>query len=154
MDLLLSSLPVVSAGFPSPAESFFEKRLDVADLVVPHPDWTYFSVCDGDSMSGAGIFSGDVLVIDRSLDALQHSIIVATLNGGFVVKRIQYRDEQVVLLSEHHRYPPILVDPERDSFSIFGVVTWSLHPMNQHMRGPVVKAQAPIPTLPRPRSGR
>ena len=150
----IPSLPLVSAGFPSPADSFFERQLNTQDLLVPHPSWTYFSTVDGDSMSGAGIHSGDVLVIDRSLDAAQHSVVVATLNGGFVVKRIQYRGEQIVLLSEHHRYPPIIVDPERDAFSIFGVVTWCLHRIDQHVRGPVVKAQAPIPTLPRPRSGR
>ena len=64
-------------------------------------------------MSGAGIYSGDVLIIDRSLDVVQHSVVVATLNGGFVVKRIQYRGEQIVLLSEHHRYPPDHSGPRR-----------------------------------------
>ena len=116
---------------------------------MPHPDWTYFSTVDGDSMSGAGIHSGDVLIIDRSLDAVQHSVIVAALNGSFVVKRIQYRDEQIVLLSEHHRYPPLIVDPKRDAFSIFGVVTWCLHRIDQHARGPVVPSSSRVsPALP------
>ncbi len=136
------------------SESFFERRINTQDLLVPHPDWTHFAKTDGDSMSGAGIHSGDVLVIDRSLDAVQHTIVVATLNGGFVVKRIQYHNNQIVLLSEHHRHPPIPVDPDRDAFSIFGVVTWSLHPINQHMRGPVVASPSGSPALPRPRSGR
>ncbi len=115
---------------------------------MPHPDWTFFAKADGDSMSGAGIHSGDVLVIDRSLDAVQHAVVVVILNGNFVVKRIQYQGDHILLLSEHHRYPPIRVDPEKDSFSIFGVVTWSLHSMNRQMRGPVVASPSMAPTLP------
>ena len=143
-----SSLPVVNAGFPSPAEPFIERRINTQDLLVPHPDWTFFAKADGESMSGAGIHPSDVLVIDRSLDAEQHAVVVVVLNGSFVVKRIQYQGDRILLLSEHHRYPPILVDPERDSFSIFGVVTWSLHSMNRKMRGPVVASPSTTPTLP------
>jgi len=137
----VSFLPSVSAGFPSPAESFFEKRLNVNDLLVPHPDFTYFVRVEGDSMRGAGLQSGDILVVDRSLDAVNNSIIVAILNGGFVVKRILFEAQKVALLSEHPRYPAITVQPD-DGFSIWGVVTYSLHPIVAHApRGPVVPAQ-------------
>lgn len=139
----VSSLPLVSAGFPSPAESFFEKRLNVNDLLVPHPDWTYFVRVEGDSMRGAGLQSGDVLVVDRSLDAVNNSLIVATLHGGFVVKRILFEAQKVILLSEHPRYPAITVQPD-DGFSIWGIVTYSVHPVVAHApRGPVVPAQHP-----------
>ncbi len=150
----ISSLPVISAGFPSPADPFIERRINTQDLLVPHPDWTFFARADGDSMSGAGIHSADVLVIDRSLDATQHAVVVAILNGSFIVKRIQYQGDHILLLSEHHRYPPIRVDPERDSFSVFGVVTWSLHSMNRQIRGSVVASPSGSPTLPQPRSRR
>ena len=131
------------AGFPSPAASFFEKRLNVADLLVPHPDFTYFVRVEGDSMRGAGLHGGDILVVDRSLDAVNNSIIVATLNGGFVVKRILFREQEIRLLSEHPRYPAITVQPD-DGFSIWGVVTYSLHPVVPHApRGPVVSEQHP-----------
>ena len=137
------SLPLVSAGFPSPAESFSEKRLNVADLLVPHPDFTYFMRVEGESMRGAGLHANDILVVDRSLDAVNNSIIVATLNGGFVVKRILFEAQGVTLLSEHPRYPAITVQPE-DGFSVWGVVTYSLHPVVAHStRGPIVPAQHP-----------
>ena len=87
-------------------------------------------------MRGAGLQSGDILVVDRSLDAVNNSIIVATLHGGFVVKRILFEEQRITLLSEHPRYPPITVQPE-DGFSIWGVVTYSLHPVMAHApRGP------------------
>ena len=97
----VSSLPLVSAGFPSPAASFFEKRLNVNDLLVPHPDWTYFVRVEGDSMRGAGLQNGDILVVDRSLDAVNNSLIVATLHGGFVVKRILFEAQKVTASYKH-----------------------------------------------------
>lgn len=134
-------MPVSPLLFNS--ESFFEKRLNVADLLVPHPDFTYFMRVEGESMRGAGLFAHDILVVDRSLDAVNNSIIVAILNGGFVVKRILFEARGVTLLSEHPRYPAITVQPD-DGFSIWGVVTYSLHPIVAHApRGLVVPTQHP-----------
>ena len=139
-----SFLPAVGAGFPSPAESFFEKRLDLSELLIPHPDFTYFTRVEGESMSGAGIHNTDILVVDRALDAVDNSIIVAVLNGGFIVKRIQFREQHILLISEHHRYPLISVS-EQDDFSIWGVVTYSIHAVGGRLtRGPV------LPSRPQP----
>ena len=92
-------------------------------------------------MRGAGLHANDILVVDRSLDAVNNSVIVAVLNGGLVVKRILFEVQGVTLLSEHPRYPAITVQPE-DGFSIWGVVTYSLHPVVAHApRGPVVPEQ-------------
>jgi len=139
----MSSLPTVSAGFPSPAESFFEKRLNVAELLVPHPDFTYFARVEGESMRGAGLHAGDILVVDRTLDAVNNSIIVAALNGSFIVKRIQFEAQMIRLLSEHPRYPIITIQ-STDDFAIWGVVTYSLHPtIARAPRGRVVPSSQP-----------
>jgi DNA polymerase V len=139
------ALPSVGAGFPSPAESFFEKRLDLTQLLTPHPDFTYFTRVEGESMSGAGIHDGDILVVDRTLDAINNSIVVVILNGGFVVKRIQFREQGILLISEHHRYPLITVT-EHDTFSIWGVVTYAIHAVGKRLtHGPVVPAPPKSP---------
>ncbi len=141
----LEHLPPVGAGFPSPAESFFEKRLDLSQLLTPHPDFTYFVRAQGNSMVGAGIHDGDILVVDRALNATSNAIVVVVLNAGFLVKRIQFRDQNILLIAEHHRTPLITVT-ERDSFSIWGVVTYSLHAVGARLtRGPVVPSQPQQP---------
>ena len=133
-----SFLPSVGAGFPSPSESFFEKRLNISDLLTPHPDFTYFVRVEGDSMRGAGLRSGDILVVDRTLDAINDSIVVAVLNGGFLVKRLHVEGQSIILLSEHPRYPQLTVQPS-DDFVVWGVVTYCLHSVTPHtLRGRVV----------------
>src|SRR3989338_6274684 len=77
-----------SAGFPAPGDDQVENILDINDLVVKNPASTFFVRVEGDSMIGAGIFSGDVLVIDRSKDAKDGLIVVAAVNGELVVKRL------------------------------------------------------------------
>lgn len=141
----ISSLPSVRAGFPSPAESFFERSLDIADLLIQHKDFTFFLKVEGSSMVGAGIHDTDILVVDRTLEALDNSIVVAVLNGGFTVKRIQFREQEILLISEHPRYPLIKVTSQ-DSFSIWGVVTYSLHAVGARLtRGPIVPSRPQPP---------
>lgn len=121
------TLPLVGAGFPSPAESFFERRLSLTDLLVPHPDFTYFVRVQGSSMSGISIFDGDILVVDRSLPPSNNAIMVVVLNGGLLVKRVQYREDgTILLLAEHPQYPPI-VCTSNDHIILWGRVTYVLH---------------------------
>ncbi len=137
----MSSLPSVGAGFPSPAESFFERSLDVNDLLIQHKEFTYFARVEGNSMIGAGLHDGDILVVDRALDAFNNAIVVAALNGGFIVKRVQFREQETLLFSEHPRYPLLKVTPH-DDFSIWGVVTYCLHPVGARLtHGPVVPSR-------------
>jgi len=82
------SLERVSAGFPSPAEDYIEKTLDLNELCIQHPAATFFVRVDGESMIGAGIFPGDVLVVDRSLRAQHSDIIIASLESGMTVKEL------------------------------------------------------------------
>lgn len=114
----------VAAGFPSPAQDFVEKRLDLNELCINHPAATYFVRAMGDSMIGSGIFSGDTLIVDRSLEACHGNIVIAAINGEFTVKRLQLRPH-VALLAENPTFPAIY--PEE--LDIFGIVTFVLHPL-------------------------
>src|SRR3989338_1742145 len=113
------------AGFPSPGDDQIEKVLDINDLVVKHPASTFFVRVEGDSMEGAGIFSGDVLVVDRSLTAKDGSIVVAAVYGEMVVKRLHARGNTHELVSENEKYAPIHVIGHEDCF-IWGVVVGSV----------------------------
>ena len=119
---LYSSSP--AAGFPAPGDDMVEASLNVHDLLVKHPASTFFVRVEGDSMEGAGIYSGDILVVDRSIDARHKSIVVAVVAGGLVVKRLQKTSEGLVLVSENDSYAPIVLSETDDCF-IWGVVTGS-----------------------------
>lgn len=116
----------VQAGFPSPADDYEEKPLDLNDLVIKHPTATFFVRVQGDSMLRAGIFDGDILVVDRSLAPVNGSIIVAVLDGEFTVKRLILEKDQITLAPENPAYPMIKI--EKDSqFQVWGVVTYVVH---------------------------
>lgn len=120
---LYSSRP--QAGFPSPGDDQIEKVLDINDLVVKHPASTFFVRVEGDSMEGAGIFSSDVLVVDRSLTPKDGSIVVAAVYGEMVVKRLKIQGNTHVLASENEHYEPIEITGNDDCF-IWGVVVGSI----------------------------
>lgn len=81
----------VAAGFPSPADDYAERRLSLDEYVVDDPDATYFVRVEGDSMEGAGIRDGDLLVVDSSREVVSGDIVVAVLNGEMTVKRVRVR---------------------------------------------------------------
>jgi DNA polymerase V len=120
---LFASQP--AAGFPAPGDDQVEKILDINDLVVKNPASTFFVRVAGDSMIGAGIFDGDVLVIDRSKEASDGKIVVAAINGELVVKRLAIKDTQHMLVSENNEYSPIVVGEDEECF-IWGVVVGSV----------------------------
>ena len=113
----------VVAGFPSPAEQYIERALDLNELLVARPAATYFVRADGDSMSGAGIRSGDLLVVDRSLEPEDGSVVIACVDGEFTVKTLR-RDPSggVRLEAANPAYPPIRFSGEME-LRVFGVVT-------------------------------
>ncbi|WP_411704740.1 translesion error-prone DNA polymerase V autoproteolytic subunit [Edaphovirga cremea] len=115
----------VSAGFPSPAQDYVERRLDMNELLISHPSATYFVRVSGDSMIDANINDGDMLVVDSSLTAKQGSIVVASVEGEFTVKKLQLHPT-LQLLPMNPAFAPILLHHEED-LEIFGVVTWILH---------------------------
>ncbi|MFS8131396.1 MAG: LexA family protein [Candidatus Dojkabacteria bacterium] len=119
-------LESIKAGFPSPADDFIDKKLDLNDLLIKHPVATFFVRVAGDSMIGAGIHSGDILVVDRALEAVNNNIVVAVINGELTVKRLRTTKGKVVLMPENTNYKPIEIK-EDDNFSIWGVVTTVIH---------------------------
>lgn len=121
--LLASS---VRAGFPSPADDYIDKCLDLNELLIRHPAATFFVRASGDSMSGAGIHSGDILVVDRALEPSHHSIVIAALDGELTVKRLVREGGKVFLAPENPEFDAIEVPPE-SSFEVWGVVTCVLH---------------------------
>jgi DNA polymerase V len=96
------------------------------DLVIKHPAATFFVKVDGDSMIDVGIESGDVLVVDRALDPINTSIVVAIIDGDFTVKRIHKDKGQLFLVAENIGFDPIVITEEMD-FQIWGVVTFVVH---------------------------
>jgi len=116
----------VMAGFPSPAEQYVEQALDLNELLVKHPAGTFFVRTSGDSMLQAGIMSGDILVVDRALDAADGSIVIAAVDGEFTVKYLRKRDNELQLVAANPRYKPITF-ADGNELQLFGVVTAAIH---------------------------
>lgn len=121
------SIPA-GTGFPSPADDYIEEKLDLNKFLIRHPAATYYAKAVGDSMTGAGIFSGDYLIIDKAIEEFNNRVIVAWLHSEFTVKRYHYdkRLGRVFLLSENKDYPPQEITPEMN-FRVWGVVTYNIH---------------------------
>lgn len=117
---LYSSQP--AAGFPSPGDDLVEKPLDLNDLLIDNPTATFFVKVSGDSMEGAKIFDGDVLVVDRSIEPKDGLIVVAAVYGELAVKRLKRTKDGLSLVSENPDYSPISIDDNEGCF-IWGVVT-------------------------------
>jgi DNA polymerase V len=111
----------VSAGFPSPAADYEERRLDINTYLVRNPVSTFFFQVEGRSMEGAEVFDGDVLVVDRSIPARHDHIVVAFVNGERLVKRLYHRAGRVALVAENQGYPPIEIR-EGLELVVWGVV--------------------------------
>lgn len=116
----------ISAGFPSPADDYIENSLDLNEHLIKHPAATFFVRVTGDSMIGAGINSGDILIVDRSVTAANNSIIVAVLNGEFTVKRLLRRGSVMLLFPENPAYEPVEIKSGSE-FEVWGVVVYVIH---------------------------
>ncbi len=116
----------VQAGFPSPAEDHLDLDLDLNSYLIQHPSATFCVRVEGDSMVGAGIQSGDVILIDRSLTPQKGNIVLAVLDGEFTVKRVDVQDDKLFLIPENPRLQPIEVG-EESNFQVWGVVTFVIH---------------------------
>ncbi|MBP9855670.1 MAG: translesion error-prone DNA polymerase V autoproteolytic subunit [Candidatus Omnitrophica bacterium] len=123
LPLYLSHVP---AGFPSPADDYIEKSLDLNEYLIDHPASTFFVRVKGDSMINAGIQNGSILIVDRSLEAINNKIVVAILNGEFTVKRMKKYNGNIFLVAENPNYAPIEVTSNMD-FEVWGVVVHVIH---------------------------
>jgi DNA polymerase V len=116
----------VSAGFPSPADDHIDRKLDLNELLIQHPVATFFVRVAGDSMKDAGINHGDILVVDRSLEATSGKIVIAIVNGELTVKRFMQSQTSCQLVAANSNYPPVEITEDTD-FSVWGVVTSVIH---------------------------
>lgn len=112
----------VSCGFPSPADDYIENHLSLDKELIKNPASTFFVRAIGDSMEPL-IQSGDLLIIDRSIEAAHNKLVLATLDGEFTAKRLLHEHGKILLRAENPFYPDIIIHEERD-FSIWGVITY------------------------------
>ena len=112
----------VRAGFPSPADDYVEKRIDLNEVLIQHREATFFLRVRGHSMTGAGIDDGDELIVDRAITPTHNRIVVAAVDGELTVKRFYQRNGMVKLLAENSQYPDIEFKNGQEMV-IWGVVT-------------------------------
>ena len=113
----------ISAGFPSPADDFKELRISIDQEVVRNEEATFYARVSGESMQGAGLDDGDLLVIDRSMEPKNGKIAVCCIDGEFTVKRLKVVEDGVFLIPENPKYQSIKVTEENELI-IWGIVTY------------------------------
>ena len=118
----------INAGFPSPAADFDESKISLDNVLVKNREATFYAKASGNSMIGAGIDNGDILVIDRSIEPQNNKIAVCFIDGEFTVKRIQIEKDCVYLLPENTAFQPIKVTEENELI-IWGIVTYVIKSM-------------------------
>ena len=123
-------LPEIKAGFPSPAQDYVENGIDLNRELVKNPSSTFFGRARGTSMEGAGIYDGDLLIIDKSIEPYEGAVAVCFIDGEFTLKRIHFEKDgaqmrAVWLVPENDTFLPIKVT-EENQFIIWGIVTYSV----------------------------
>lgn len=115
----------VRAGFPSPAEDFHVERLDLSSILITHPQATFFLRLRGDSMRDAGLFDGDLLVVNRALKPVHQDVVVGVVDGEFTCKSLWLKYGRIKLVAANPTYPEI-VPKDGQTIEIWGVVTASI----------------------------
>jgi DNA polymerase V len=116
----------VEAGFPSPADDYIDRPLDLHEALVTHPAATFFVRARGHSMTGAGIHDGDLLVVDRSTSPAPGHVVIAAVDGELTIKRLQQGEHGLQLVPENDDYPVLNINEDTDA-RVWGVVTWTIH---------------------------
>jgi DNA polymerase V len=114
-----------ACGFPSPADDYLDRPLDFNELLIRNPAATFAVRLVSDSMTGAGLFPGDIAIVDRSVEPVPGCIVLALLDGEFTVKRYRRRGNVITLLPENPAFAPIDITEDR-AFEIWGVITRSI----------------------------
>lgn len=118
----------VAAGFPSPADDYIETQLDLNEHLIHRPAATFFVRTTGNSMEGAGIHSGDLLVVDRAERATSGKVVIASVDGELLVKRLVRHGRRLHLEAENPAFPPLVFEHEdATELVIWGVVTAVIH---------------------------
>ena len=119
----------VSAGFPSPADDYIDIDIDLNEQLIRHPISTFFLRVSGNSMTGAGIHNDDLLIVDRSIEAHPGHIVVAVLDGNFILKRLMLKNGVPYLEADNPEYTPIDLR-QYNNVQIWGVAIHSIHSLN------------------------
>lgn len=119
-------LTTVTAGFPSPADDYVDKKINLHEYLIRNNAATFFLKAHGESMINAGIYDGDLLIVDRSIEAAHNKIVIAAIDGELTVKRLIRRKNQVVLAPENPDYPEFDITL-KEHIHIWGVVTYAIH---------------------------
>jgi DNA polymerase V len=121
-------IPTANAtGFGAAADDYMERGIDLNEQLVRNKPATFFMRVSGDAMTGAGIFNGDVVIVDRSVRAVSGKVIIATLNGEMLIRRFEKTFNKIRLVPETDKLSPIDIDLSGAEFSIWGVVTYVIH---------------------------
>tara|TARA_B100000787_G_scaffold82431_1_gene60723 strand:- start:322 stop:774 length:453 start_codon:yes stop_codon:yes gene_type:complete len=127
---ILADIPIftnsVQAGFPSPAEDYMDLDLNLQDHLIQNPSATFCVRAVGESMRDAGIKSGDIMLVDKSLTPKNRSIVLAVIDGEFTIKRVNVSEKELYLIPENENFSPIKITKEMD-FQVWGVVTYIIH---------------------------
>ena len=118
-----------ATGFGAAADDYMERGIDLNEQLIRNKPATFFFRMSGEAMTGAGIFNGDVLIVDRSLKTINGKIIIAVLNGEMLVRRFEKTINKVRLVPETNKLSAIEVDMNGCDFAIWGVVTYVIHPV-------------------------
>ena len=118
-----------ATGFGAAADDYMERGIDLNEQLIRNKPATFFMRVRGDAMSGAGIFDGDTIIVDRSIKAASGKIVIATLNGEMLIRRLEKTFNKIRLIPETPKLAPIEIDASCDSFSVWGVVTYTIHPV-------------------------
>lgn len=121
--LELPLAPGLKAGFPSPANDFLDPGIDLNRELISHPSATFYGKVSGDSMSELGISDGDILVIDRSLEAEDGKIAVCFIDGEFTLKQLRIEKDHILLIPANEQYKPIKVTSD-NNFLVWGIVSY------------------------------
>jgi len=125
LSVLVSPVPV-AAGYPSPAQDYFDSRIDLNAHLIKDVTSTYVVRVSGDSMTGAGISDGDELIVDRALEPRDGSVVVAALDGELTIKRLRITPNRVILQAENPAYPDTEV-PALSDLTNWGTAVRCLH---------------------------
>jgi len=126
LDEIKLAEPLVPAGFPSPADDFIEMEINLQDYIVKNKEATFCVKVEGTSMTKAGINTGDIMIVDRSLNPKHNDIVLAVIDGEFTVKRLAVNDKSIYLMPENDSFSPIQINESMD-FQIWGIITHIIH---------------------------
>jgi len=116
-----------ATGFGAAADDYMERGIDLNEQLIRNKPATFFMRVSSDAMKEAGIYNGDVVIVDRSIKAVSGKVVIATLNGEMLIRRLEKIKDNVQLLTESNKLSPINIDSSCEEFAIWGVVTYVIH---------------------------